>query len=131
MELGIATPSDSEPIQTVNYGDVSMAPNGLSILTRQIIYHQAKTGLPNIASVAMAMHMSIRTLQRKLKQAGFRFSDLLLEAKKELAISYLEQSYSLAQISDLLGYTEVSSFIRAFKNWFGCSPAVYKRQRLS
>jgi AraC-like DNA-binding protein len=52
------------------------------------------------------------------------FRGLLKELRQELATQYIEDdSLTLTEITFLLGFSEMSSFSRAFKNWNGVSPS--------
>jgi AraC-like DNA-binding protein len=74
--------------------------------------------------VAQKLNMSTRTLQRRLKTAHTTFRSLLDEVRQELAENYIQDStISLMEISFVLGYSEYSSFSRAYKSWTGISPS--------
>ena len=65
-------------------------------------------------TVADALHMSVRTMHRKLADANSNFRALLVDIRRELAESYiLDNSLTLTEISLLLGFSESSSFSRA------------------
>jgi len=80
------------------------------------------------ASVAVGLHMSARSLNRKLKSENTSFKTLLLEIRTELANQYLnDATLTLTEISYLLGFSEVSSFSRAYRRWTGRSPSASRR----
>jgi AraC-like DNA-binding protein len=79
-----------------------------------------------INKVAKEMSMSVRTLQNHLKGEGVVFSDLLKDIRKKLAKKYLQQNYSVADITYLLGFSEPSVFQKAFKRWSGVTPRQYR-----
>lgn len=80
-------------------------------------------------AVIQALHMSQRTLQRKLKEEGITFKELLDETRQELAKEYVnDTSLSFSEITYLLGFSEQSNFTRAFKRWQGQSPSAYRNQ---
>ena len=80
--------------------------------------------------VADALYTSVRSLQRRLQQEGTTFKVILNEVREELAYKYLQDDrISLGEISFLLGFSEMSSFSRAFKRWKGVSPSAYKDAR--
>jgi AraC-like DNA-binding protein len=80
-------------------------------------------GLPDLNQVASQLGMSGRTLQRKLRDEGLAFADLVDEMRYAIAQDYVSHSeFSLTDISMMLGYGELSSFSRAFKRWAGKSP---------
>jgi AraC-like DNA-binding protein len=77
--------------------------------------------------VAKSLHMSVSTFHEKLKKAGTNYQQLLDQTRKELAEQYISQAdISLSEISYLLGFTDSSSFSRAFKCWFGVSPRAFR-----
>jgi AraC-like DNA-binding protein len=81
-------------------------------------------------SVADALHMSVRTMQRKLVEADNNFRSLLVETRRNLAEMYImDSSLTLTEISLLLGFSEPSSFSRAFKNWTGSAPSEVRQAR--
>lgn len=81
---------------------------------------------PGLPSIAKKLHTTPRTLQRKLEITNMTFADFHEKHRKLLAYIRLTYGYySIAQISDQLGYTEVSNFIRAFNRWYGCSPGSF------
>ena len=68
--------------------------------------------------------MSPRTLQRRLADEGARFHDLVDELRRELALEYVrDRRRPLGEIAYLLGYAELSPFLRAFKRWTGKTPS--------
>jgi len=91
--------------------------------TLSAIMEQLPAGGVNEVTVAAAMNMTTRTLHRKLAEKGISFRSLLTSARKELVKRYLDEpSYSITEISFLLGYTDTSAFSRAFRRWYGKSP---------
>lgn len=78
--------------------------------------------------VASQLHMSARQLNRRLKEENTSFRDLLMACRRELAEQYLsDSSLSLTEISFLLGFSESSSFSRAYRRWTGKSPTEARR----
>ncbi len=87
-------------------------------------------GPPGQQEVADALHVSNRTLQRKLKEEGTSFSDLLQDTRLQLARKYLRQHRrSIVETAYLLGFSEPSTFSRAFKRWTGMAPADFREHR--
>jgi AraC-like DNA-binding protein len=86
------------------------------------------TGPPSQEAVADALGLSARDLQRELAANSLRFNQLLDAARKELATRLLvTTTRSLADITYLLGYSEETAFIRAFRRWMSCTPGDYRR----
>ena len=78
---------------------------------------------PGIDDLARELHLSTRTLQRRLTDQGITFQRLLDEARRELARHYLlHSSRELNETAYLLGYEDANSFFRAFQHWEGTSP---------
>jgi AraC-like DNA-binding protein len=74
--------------------------------------------------VAECLFISTRTLQRRLSEEGLTYKQLLENVRRTLAEEYIRDEHlSLNEISYLLGFSEQSSFSRAFKRWTGTSPS--------
>ena len=74
------------------------------------------------------MAMSPSALQQKLAQLDSSFQDLLNQVRQSLALAYMEQArVSITEMSFMLGFSETSSFTRAFHRWTGKSPRDYRR----
>jgi AraC-like DNA-binding protein len=79
--------------------------------------------LPDIQTVSGALYVTPRTLQRRLGAEGITFRELLEEIKKQICSFLLRHDrYTIAGISNILGYAEPASFIHSFRKWFGDSP---------
>jgi AraC-like DNA-binding protein len=85
-------------------------------------YLQALT----LDSVAANFNLSNRSLQRKLKEEGVTYQQIVEEVRRKLAINYLTSNYSIKDISHILGYNEQSAFVRAFKRWTNKTPMEYR-----
>ncbi len=82
---------------------------------------------PSAAAMATALHMSVRTLIRKLDLHGVNYQTLRDEARKELAQWYLQHtSYPVERIAERLGYRDTSNFSRSFRRWFDVTPKQYR-----
>jgi AraC-like DNA-binding protein len=78
--------------------------------------------------VAEEMGITRRTLTRRLAQHGTSFTALLEEVRKHSASHYLKTSdHSIEDIAFLLGFSESSPFVRAFKRWTGMAPTQFRR----
>jgi AraC-like DNA-binding protein len=84
----------------------------------------------SIDAVARALHMSARTLKRKLAVEGTSFSVLVEDERRERALQLLQRSdATLETIAARLGYATVPSFARAFRRWTGNTPAQQRMLR--
>ncbi len=93
-------------------------------------------GLPagaySIEVVSKQLAVSKRTLQRQLGDESTSFQEVLNSTRQQLAQHYLRTpSVSQGEIAYLLGFHEVNSFIRAFKDWTGSTPGVYRNEALA
>ena len=95
------------------------------------ILEHLTTGDISLEEAADALHISPRTLTRRLEAKDTTFSTLLDETRRKLAERYLADSkHSISEVAFLLGFQQQSSFTRASNRWFGASPKDY-RQSLS
>lgn len=102
-----------------------------AVRVRACLVESLAAGRSSMGDVAATLAVSTRTLQRRLKDEGTSFQQVLADLRSELAHSYLRHSrLSSAEISFLLGYDDPNSFIRAFHAWTGMSPEV-ARARLN
>lgn len=82
---------------------------------------------PGIQDLARELHVSTRTLQRRLTEQGITFQRLLEDARRELARHYLlHSSLELNETAYLLGYEDANSFFRAFHHWEGTTPGQWR-----
>nr|WP_315258227.1 AraC family transcriptional regulator ligand-binding domain-containing protein [uncultured Duganella sp.] len=99
-------------------------------ITQQVhaaIVSGLSSGQVRLASVADALKLSPRTLQRKLSEAGATFQQVLDQARFTLAKEYLQRpELGLVDIAFLLGYQEQSAFNHAFKEWAGVNPGAWR-----
>jgi AraC-like DNA-binding protein len=80
------------------------------------------------ADVAHVLHVSVRTLQRRLVASGTTFREVADAVRDQLAEEYLrDPTVSIAEVAFLLGFSDQSSFNRAFRRWTGESPGRWRR----
>jgi len=96
---------------------------------RASIIEWLPSGTPTQEKIASDVHMSPRTLQRKLSELGTSYKVLLEDIRKDLALHYLGGSdHSIGEVTYLLGFSEPSNFARSFKRWTGVTPHEYQQQ---
>jgi len=84
---------------------------------------QLPSGTVTDEGVAKALHLSVRTMQRRLHEEGIGFKQLLDDTRRDLALQYIrDPTVSINEMTYLLGYSEPANFSRAFKRWTGQSP---------
>ncbi|GAA6154047.1 AraC family transcriptional regulator [Pseudoteredinibacter isoporae] len=82
-----------------------------------------------LARIAEQLAMTPRTLQRRLKQSEHRFQDLLDKVRLDFSVKEVrENKISHEELAYLLGYSEPSTFRKAFKQWTGKTPREYQQQ---
>ena len=98
----------------------------------QVAHHIASSlssGCASLEQVASDLKIGVRTLQRRLAEQNVEFSQLVEDVRRSLAESYVMQSdYSLTEIALLLGYSEASSFCRAFRRWTQLTPQQFRQR---
>jgi len=84
-------------------------------------------GVPSIEDIAAQLNITRRTLQRRLSEVDKTFKGVVEKTRQQLACRYLQSTdYPLVEIAFLLGYSELSAFIRAFRRWTGETPQKYR-----
>lgn len=100
----------------------------IDIVSREILI-QNKTSLPTIITIARALNMSERSLRRLLSEHDITFKELKSEVFLQRASYYLEYTnMTISQIAYELGYSEPSSFNRAFKSYCDQTPDVFRKK---
>lgn len=101
--------------------------SNITMKVRSRIIEQLPSGTARQESIAEELHLSLRSLQRKLKDEEITFKKLLEDTRRDLAMQYIRESRRpLGEIAYLLGFSEHSSFTRAFRRWTGHSPAQFR-----
>ncbi len=96
-------------------------------LVRGAIQQRLTGHRPNVDDIARDLHLSPRTLQRRLQDSGSSFQRILDEARRRMARYYLSHSVlELNEAAYLLGYEDANSFARAFRTWEGVPPSHWR-----
>ena len=97
--------------------------SGLEALIGSRVFSQEK--------VAKLLGMSIRSLQRRLRERDLSYQQLVREARKRSAQRLLSRSArNVVEVASVLGY-DLSAFNRAFRSWTGMSPSDYRKSHAS
>ncbi|MDX1733130.1 MAG: AraC family transcriptional regulator ligand-binding domain-containing protein [Halioglobus sp.] len=84
---------------------------------------------PTLEQMADVLHMSSRTLIRRLQREQRTYRDILEELRRQYSEQLLgDARLTVADVAEILGYREAANFGRAFRRWYGTSPAVWRRQ---
>lgn len=106
--------------------------NDVTMRVRSKLVEHLPTGRISEESIASSINVSRRSLQRKLREQGMSFTQLLENTRRELSLQYVrDPQHSFNEIGFLLGFAEPGNFSRAFKRWYGKSPSQYRQDSLS
>jgi AraC-like DNA-binding protein len=99
----------------------------IQVRVREVLIQRLDKSEPSQEEVAEQLHMSARTLQRKLGESGTTYTEILDDTRRGLALAYLSaQQHSVSEVTYLLGFSCGSSFTRAFRRWTGQSPSDWR-----
>lgn len=108
----------------VKYKDL----NSLSSQVRRHLRTMEPAVWPSFPMLAQQMGLSPATLRRRLTSEGNSYRLMIDELRQEQASALLaDPSLSISQVAEKLGFTEYSSFYRAFRQWTGSSPRAFRR----
>lgn len=94
------------------------------------LLREALPELPTLETVAARLHLSPRTLARRLEAEASSFRAIREALRRDLALARLGQTdVPVATLAAELGYAEPSAFFRAFVGWTGQSPSAWRRAR--
>lgn len=87
-------------------------------------------GQSDIEGAACLVGLSVQGLQRRLRQKGYTYREILDAARRARAVRLLlETSMSVLAVGLSLGYETHASFTRAFLRWVGCTPSEFRQAR--
>ena len=96
---------------------------------RRLLGEALTGGDPGLENFTRQLGMTARTLQRKLKEEGTSYQDLIDEVRCEVARRHLRRpAMAISEIAFALGFSETSAFHRAFKRWTGMTPKEYRHK---
>jgi AraC-like DNA-binding protein len=85
-------------------------------------------GFRSLEEIAAEMHVSARTMKRKLAMEGLAYSELLEEQQRDRALLLLRTpSIAIDEVAARVGYSDAANFSRAFRRWTGMTPAAFRR----
>ena len=86
-----------------------------------------------ITLVQVAQHcgVSVSTITQTFQQLGTTFHQLLTRRRMEAALELIRSGMPLEKTGRAVGYSDHSSFFRAFRLYYGASPRKYRQENLS
>lgn len=117
-------------LEAAFYSALQQTPKTIADDARRFLIEQMRGERPTVDRLARRMHLSPRTLQRRLEEVGTSYQALLDEVRKHVAGRLLEATdLDIGEIAFLLGFEELSSFSRSFQNWEGTTPTRYRASK--
>ena len=99
---------------------------------RDMISPSLRRAYPDIGHAAALAGVSVSTLQRRLRESGITYSELVETERLRLAIELLAQGgIKICDVASELGYTEPANFIRAFRKWTGLTPSQFRTHQIT
>lgn len=111
---------------------IDREPASTSAAIKSLITLDLPAGLPSFAQISGHLHMSESSLRRRLQKEHTSYQNLKDEVRCQVAVDrLLNEDIKVADLSEYLGFTEPSSFVRSFKNWTGETPKSYREKMLA
>lgn len=94
---------------------------------RKMIGRNFSEDMPDFEAVSSTLNVSPQTLRRRLKDENTSYQEIKDNLRRDLSIYHLcRREYTINEIAILVGFTEPSTFHRAFKKWTGLTPGAYR-----
>lgn len=116
-EVAVARMLENFPAEILK---MDPTPDTLSSAVSRLIGTDFSGELPSLQEVAERLHMTTPTLHRRLREEGSSFQQLKDRARRDAAIQLIRSGgYSGAELAEMTGFSDASTFHRAFKKWTG------------
>ncbi len=102
--------------------------NSVTYRIRELLKAHIETEMPTLDEVADLLHMSSQTVRRRLSAENKSFQGIKDDLRRDIAIHLLSvKQLTLDDVAQRTGFSETSTFHRAFKKWTGVTPGVYRQ----
>lgn len=123
-ESSLNTMLDSFPAELLTLEQLS---SSVSSQIKGLLGSDFRSNLPTLPEIAARMHTTTATLHRRLKSEGTNWQQLKDDARRDVASVYLSSGeHTVSEVSELMGFSDDSTFYRAFKKWTGLTPRQYR-----
>ena len=96
-------------------------------VAQEIVFRRG--GIPDLATIAKRLHLSERTLRRRLREEGRSYRDIVMQLRMEESARLLRgTSKPILAIAHEVGYQDLPNFYRAFRRWAGMPPGDFRSQ---
>jgi AraC-like DNA-binding protein len=96
---------------------------------RRLLLEKQQGGFPTLAVTARLLHMTPRTLHRRLEDESTSFREQLESVRHTLAVEHVKSGrFGFDEIAYRLGYTDLANFRRAFKRWESVPPSEFRER---
>jgi AraC-like DNA-binding protein len=103
--------------------------NTMTAKIRSLLGRDFSNELPEFDQLAEQVHLAPQSLRRRLREEGTNFQEIKDALRRDTAISMLDKhDLSIQEISEKMGFSEASTFHRAFKKWTGLTPGDYRKK---
>jgi AraC-like DNA-binding protein len=97
---------------------------------RELLGRERNLSRASVSAIPSRLGVGMKTLQRRLSEVGVSFSELVEGEQKRRAFAALaDTTIAIKEIAQMVGFSDSTTFHRAFKRWTGTTPAEYRRLR--
>ena len=123
VPLKMADPSAFTEAARICQRELEKADPSLASRVRRLLLEK-QSGFPSLVITARLLHLTPRTLHRRLVDEGTSFKEILDDVRHELAVEHLKAGrLTIQEVAYTLGYSDMANFRRAFKRWEGVPPS--------